>query len=211
MVKKVAIVTNGGDCPGLNAVIRAIVKTAEAHNVECYGFIEGYKGMLENEFIKLDSNGSASGLLHRGGTIIGTSNSTNVFNLKVEENGEIVYEPNFKNFSVKLVVNPEPTKDKIFNTVEFRADAFNSENEYLGDTEPFSNIQVENEYQDTGDVVLNNINLRKKFRIWRHTIQRDEVNKRDRIRNPWATITLKNENPEDNKVVLHDIVISYFD
>ena len=91
MLKKVAILTNGGDCPGLNAVIRAIVKTAEANNVECYGFIEGYKGMLKNEFIRLESNGSASGLLHRGGTIIGSSNSTNLFNYKVEENGEVSY------------------------------------------------------------------------------------------------------------------------
>lgn len=91
MIKKVAIVTNGGDCPGLNAVIRAIVKTAETHGVECYGFIEGYKGMLKNEFMKLESRGSASGLLHRGGTIIGTSNSTNLFNYKVEENGQVEY------------------------------------------------------------------------------------------------------------------------
>ena len=91
MVKKVAIITNGGDCPGLNAVIRAIVKTAETNGVECYGYIEGYKGLYKNEYIKLESNGSASGLLHRGGTIIGSSNSTNLFNLKVEENGETVY------------------------------------------------------------------------------------------------------------------------
>ena len=91
MVKKVAIITNGGDCPGLNAVIRAIVKTAEHNGVECYGYIEGYKGLYENNYIKLDSNGSASGLLHRGGTIIGASNSTNLFNLKVEENGQTVY------------------------------------------------------------------------------------------------------------------------
>ena len=48
MVKKVAILTNGGDAPGLNAVIRAIVKTAETNGVECYGFIEGYKGLLNN-------------------------------------------------------------------------------------------------------------------------------------------------------------------
>ena len=91
MIKKVAIITNGGDCPGLNAVIRAIVKTAETHNIECYGFIEGYKGMLKNEFIKLESNTTASGLLHRGGTIIGASNSTNLFNYKTEENGQVVY------------------------------------------------------------------------------------------------------------------------
>jgi len=91
MVKKVAIITNGGDCPGLNAVIRAIVKTAETHGVECYGYIEGYRGLYENNYIKLESNGSASGLLHRGGTIIGASNSTNLFNLKIEENGQTVY------------------------------------------------------------------------------------------------------------------------
>ena len=90
MLKKVAILTGGGDCPGLNAVIRAIVKTAEANNVECYGFIEGYKGMYENNFIKLESNGSASGLLHRGGTIIGSSNSINLFHYQIEENGQMV-------------------------------------------------------------------------------------------------------------------------
>ena len=101
MVKKVAIITNGGDCPGLNAVIRAIVKTAETHGVECYGYIEGYKGLLENTYIKLESNGSASGLLHRGGTIIGASNSTNLFNYPVEENGEIVY----KDMSYQAVEN----------------------------------------------------------------------------------------------------------
>lgn len=119
--------------------------------------------------------------------------------------------PIYKPFSISLVVNPEPTKDKIFNTVEFRADAFDTEGQYLESIKPFSNIQVKNEYQDTGDISLDDINLRKKFRIWRHTIQRDWINRRDRIRNPWATITLKNENPEDNKVVLHDVVISYFD
>lgn len=101
MVKKVAIITNGGDAPGLNAVIRAIVKTAEMNGVECYGYIEGYKGLLENNYIKLESKGNASGLLHRGGTIIGTSNNTNVFNLKIKENGQIVY----KDMSQKCVDN----------------------------------------------------------------------------------------------------------
>jgi len=92
MIKRVAILTNGGDAPGLNAVIRAIVKTAETNGIECLGFIEGYKGLLENNFIKLDSKTNASGLLHRGGTIIGTSNSTNVFHYKtINENGEVEY------------------------------------------------------------------------------------------------------------------------
>ncbi len=91
-VKKVAILTNGGDAPGLNAVIRAIVKTARTHGVECYGFIEGYKGLLNNEYVKLDLQGNASGLLTKGGTIIGTSNATNVFNYKVvNEDGTVEY------------------------------------------------------------------------------------------------------------------------
>lgn len=91
-MKKIAILTNGGDAPGLNAVIRAIVKTAETNGIECYGFIEGYKGLLKNEYVRLDTKTNASGLLHRGGTIIGTSNNTNVFNYKIEkENGEVEY------------------------------------------------------------------------------------------------------------------------
>lgn len=101
-MKKIAILTNGGDAPGLNAVIRAIVKTAETNGIECYGFIEGYKGLLKNEYVRLDTKTNASGLLHRGGTIIGTSNNTNVFNYKIEkENGEIEY----KDLSDKCVQN----------------------------------------------------------------------------------------------------------
>ena len=101
-MKRVAILTNGGDAPGLNAVIRAIVKTAEHNGVECYGFIEGYRGLLENNYVKLDSATNASGLIAKGGTIIGTSNNTNVFNLKtINENGEVEY----KDMSEKCVQN----------------------------------------------------------------------------------------------------------
>ncbi|MBO5398051.1 MAG: ATP-dependent 6-phosphofructokinase [Clostridia bacterium] len=101
-MKKVAILTNGGDAPGLNAVIRAIVKTARTNGIECYGFIEGYKGLLENNYVKLDLATNASGLLHKGGTIIGTSNSTNVFNYKVvNEDGSV----EFKDLSDKCVEN----------------------------------------------------------------------------------------------------------
>ena len=93
MVKKVAILANGGDVSGFNAVIRAIVKTAERNGIECYGFIEGYKGLLNNDYIKLSTSGNnrASGIIARGGSIIGSSTNANVFNYKVEENGQIVY------------------------------------------------------------------------------------------------------------------------
>ena len=93
MVKKVAILANGGDVSGFNAVIRAIVKTAEQNGVECYGFIDGYNGLLKNDFVKLSTgyNENASGILPKGGSIIGSSTNANVFNYKVEENGQIVY------------------------------------------------------------------------------------------------------------------------
>ena len=53
MVKRVAILANGGDVSGFNAVIRAIIKTAENNNVECYGFIDGYRGLLKDDYIEL--------------------------------------------------------------------------------------------------------------------------------------------------------------
>lgn len=91
MVKRVAILTNGGDCPGLNAVIRAIIRTAEQNNIECFGFMNGYRGLLENDYVRLNNSKRSSGLLNKGGTIIGSSNNINVFNMKEEINGEIQY------------------------------------------------------------------------------------------------------------------------
>ena len=101
MIKKVAILANGGDVSGFNAVIRAIVKTAENKGIECYGFIDGYNGLLKNEYIKLSTSNTASGILHKGGSIIGSSLNANVFNYKVEENGQTVY----KDLSQKCVQN----------------------------------------------------------------------------------------------------------
>ena len=93
MVKKVAILANGGDVSGFNAVIRAIIKTAENKNVECYGFIDGYRGLLKNDIVRLgtSSTGNAVGILPKGGSIIGSSTNANVFNYPVEENGQTVY------------------------------------------------------------------------------------------------------------------------
>ena len=101
MVKKVAILANGGDVSGFNAVIRAIVKTAENNGVECYGFIDGYRGLLKNDYIRLSSADTASGILQKGGSIISSSTNANVFRYKVEENGKVVY----KDLSEQCVQN----------------------------------------------------------------------------------------------------------
>ena len=93
MIKKVAILANGGDVSGFNAVIRAIIKTAENNNVECYGFIDGYRGLVNNNYIRLDGNEKASGILPKGGSIIGSSTNAIVFHYKVEhEDGTVTYE-----------------------------------------------------------------------------------------------------------------------
>ena len=101
MLKKVGILANGGDVPGFNAVIRAIVRTAEKNQIECYGFIDGFNGLLNNNFVRLDHQPITSGILHKGGSIIGSSLNANVFNYKVIEDGKTVY----KDLSEKCVQN----------------------------------------------------------------------------------------------------------
>lgn len=67
------MLTGGGDCPGLNAVIRAVVRTGvERHGCEIVGFRNGYRGILEADSVPLMPE-NARGILHRGGTILGTS------------------------------------------------------------------------------------------------------------------------------------------
>jgi ATP-dependent phosphofructokinase / diphosphate-dependent phosphofructokinase len=79
---RIGVLTGGGDCPGLNAVIRAIVrKGIDAHNHEFVGFRYGWAGVLNNDTTPLDRD-STRGILHRGGTILGSSR-TNVY--KVED------------------------------------------------------------------------------------------------------------------------------
>jgi ATP-dependent phosphofructokinase / diphosphate-dependent phosphofructokinase len=71
-MQRVGILTGGGDCPGLNPVIRAVVKRATLDKCQVLGFRNGWKGLIEDEFIILDEQ-SVSGILPKGGTILGTS------------------------------------------------------------------------------------------------------------------------------------------
>ncbi len=75
---KIGILTGGGDCPGLNAVIRAASKSALKKGWEVIGFKDGYKGLIENKFIKIKDK-DVSGIITKGGTILGTSNKANPF------------------------------------------------------------------------------------------------------------------------------------
>lgn len=71
-MKKIGIVTSGGDAPGMNAAIRALVRLSVWHNLETLGFLRGWEGILKNSFTTLDAR-AVSGILHLGGTILKTS------------------------------------------------------------------------------------------------------------------------------------------
>ena len=89
--KKIAILTGGGDCPGLNAVIRAVVKSALRANHEVYGIRDGFAGLVEGR-IKLLEECDLVGILSRGGTILGTSNRDNPFHFAKQTDAGLIFE-----------------------------------------------------------------------------------------------------------------------
>ncbi|MBI4595557.1 MAG: 6-phosphofructokinase [Candidatus Tectomicrobia bacterium] len=100
-IKKIGILTGGGDCPGLNAVIRAVVKSAIfKYDLEIVGVIDGFTGLVEQKFRNLTLS-EVSGILPRGGTILGTSNRSNPFKYLVNENGRKIY----KDLSAQAISN----------------------------------------------------------------------------------------------------------
>ncbi len=105
-MERIGILTGGGDCPGLNPVIRAVVRRANQEGWQVFGFRNGWKGMIEDEFIILDEQ-SVSGILPKGGTILGTSR-TNPY----KREGDVErLKVNFKRHELKalIVVGGEDT------------------------------------------------------------------------------------------------------
>lgn len=74
MLKKIAVLTTGGDAPGMNAAIRAVVRTAVNHKLEVMGVLRGYWGLINDEIRLLDHR-SVSGIINLGGTILKTTRS----------------------------------------------------------------------------------------------------------------------------------------
>ncbi len=109
MKKRIAILTAGGDCPGINAVIRAVAKTAMLdYGLEVIGFLDGYEGLIRKRWRKLEYE-DVSGIITVGGTILGTSNKADPFryatkdsdgSLKIEDVSDLA----IKNFeSLKAI------------------------------------------------------------------------------------------------------------
>ena len=120
-----------------------------------------------------------------------------------------VYQP----FYTTVIANPDMSKDKIFNNLEFRSDTWDKNGNLLNTT--FDTLTTWNEYQE-GTSKLTNVlgkpsDLKKKFRIWRANIPRAKANGRDRMRNPWLYVKLSMEKENTNKTVLHDMIVHYFE
>jgi len=99
MKKIIGILTGGGDCPGLNPTIRAVVRKALLEKFSCIGIKNGWQGLIENDVMELNMD-SVSGILPRGGTILGTSR-TNPF--KEEKNVKKVL-TNYKKLNLYCLV-----------------------------------------------------------------------------------------------------------
>lgn len=91
-IKKIGLVTGGGDCPGLNSAIRAVVQTAVLeYGLTVVGIPDGFKGMLENKFVPLDLI-NTTGIFSKGGTILGSSNVDTPFRVPILRDGQRAYE-----------------------------------------------------------------------------------------------------------------------
>ena len=73
-IKRIGILTSGGDAPGMNAAVRAVVRTATGRGIECIGIRRGWNGLINSDFVRLDSN-SVSHIINKGGTILYTARS----------------------------------------------------------------------------------------------------------------------------------------
>ena len=109
---RLAVLTGGGDCPGLNAVIRAVVKTAIQNNYEIYGIENGFNGLVADNIKKMNLQ-DVSGILPRGGTILGTTNRDNPFHFAIgtDDAGEPVYKDmretvvaNLKKYEIDILI-----------------------------------------------------------------------------------------------------------
>ncbi len=82
-VRRIGILTGGGDCPGLNAVVRGVTKPAQDYGMTVYGILDGFEGLVEGRARELKDT-DVSGILARGGTILGSSNKGDPFHWPVE-------------------------------------------------------------------------------------------------------------------------------
>ncbi len=98
-ISRIGVLTSGGDAPGMNAAIRAVVRTCAYYNIECYGVYRGYQGLIEGDFKQLTAR-DVSNIINRGGTILKSARSTE---FRTKEGREKAYQ-NIKNAEIDALV-----------------------------------------------------------------------------------------------------------
>ncbi len=98
-IKRIGVLTSGGDAPGMNAAVRSVVRTCAYHNVECVAVYEGYQGMMEGDFEVLGPR-NVSNIISRGGTILRSARSKE---FRTKEGREKAHE-NLKKFDIDALV-----------------------------------------------------------------------------------------------------------
>src|SRR5690606_35650990 len=73
-IKRIAVLSSGGDAPGMNSAIRAVVRTASYYDLHVYGVYRGYQGLIEGDIKRLET-GDVANIIHRGGTLLKTARS----------------------------------------------------------------------------------------------------------------------------------------
>ncbi|QJC28029.1 6-phosphofructokinase [Enterobacteriaceae endosymbiont of Plateumaris braccata] len=99
MIRKIGILTSGGDSPGMNAAIRGIVRTAIGNDIEVFGIYDGYLGLCSNNIKKLNRH-SVSDIINRGGTFLGSARFPQFKNLKIRK----LAIKNMKNYGIDALV-----------------------------------------------------------------------------------------------------------
>ena len=99
-IKKIGVLTSGGDSPGMNAAIRAVVRTCAFHNLECVGIYRGYQGMIEGDFKEMGPR-SVNNIINKGGTILKSARSSE---FRTEEGRKKAYDNLIKEGIEALVV-----------------------------------------------------------------------------------------------------------
>lgn len=98
-IKRIGVFTSGGDAPGMNACIRSVVRTALYNNLSVSGIIQGYEGMIRNNFVEMNSR-SVSNIIHLGGTILKTARCPE---FRTAEGRKLAYQ-NIKNAGIDALI-----------------------------------------------------------------------------------------------------------
>ena len=150
-VKKIAVLTSGGDSPGMNAALRAVVRTASHFQLECYGVREGYNGLINDDFTKMGPR-SVKNIITQGGTILKSARS---MEFKTQEGRKKAYD-NCKKYGIDALVciggDGSFTGSKVFNEEFDNAYVFNYRMARIVNQEPRQFLDIED--KDTQETVI---------------------------------------------------------